>query len=169
MAFWPGSSCRIFGVVSLRHLLEDRAWDSSHASSSNHKFTSYSKSAARVGKTLAVLVVLGPCPAHGLRCLVNEAEVDPRHVREPQHRAAASDFCGVCLFAIPSQALLLGATANFKWIATRRREYLQRRLDRPPLTETLKESKLGSLAAARPTRDRSTLVIAPLGRFFIGP
>ncbi len=59
--------------------------------------------AASVGKTLhvAVLVVLGPCPPHGLRCLVNEADFDPRHVREPQHRAAASDCCGtapVCLF-----------------------------------------------------------------------
>ena len=84
-------------TTTLRHLLEDRAWDSSHASSSNHRITSYSRDrAASVGKTLhvAVLVVLGPCPPHGLRCLVNEAEVDPRHVREPQHRAAARDFCG---------------------------------------------------------------------------
>ena len=60
--------------------------------------------AASVGETLhvAVLVVLGACPAHGLRCLVNEAEVDPRHVREPLHRAPRVISPGtalpVCLF-----------------------------------------------------------------------
>ena len=32
-----------FWSVSLRHLLEDRAWDSSYASNSNHRITSYSK------------------------------------------------------------------------------------------------------------------------------
>ena len=43
------------------------------------------------------------------------------------------------------------------------------RLERPPLKETLKESRPGSRAAAHLIHDRSTLVVNTIGRFFIGP